>query len=62
MHDHKYDIVEPEDISVFFNEILINKRIYVPVSKKRIQYMNYLDFRSTIKKIIVKILKILKIA
>jgi len=58
MHKNKYDIVEPHDISVFLNEILINKSIYIPVSKKRTQYKNYLNLRSTLKKIAVKVLKI----
>jgi len=62
MHEHNYDIVEPYDLSVFFNERLINKKIYIPVSIKRTEYKNYLNFRSTIKKVIVKILKKLKFA
>lgn len=60
MNEHNYDIVEPYDLSVFFNERLINKRIYIPVSIKRIEYKDYLKFRSTIKNIIIKILKRLK--
>tara|TARA_B110000003_G_scaffold2302_2_gene2420 strand:- start:1106 stop:2269 length:1164 start_codon:yes stop_codon:yes gene_type:complete len=62
MHKHKYDIVEPHDISVFFNEILINKSVFIPVSKKRNQYKTYLSLRSSLKKIAVKVLKILKFA
>ena len=60
MHEYKYEIVEPYDISVFFNETLINKKIYIPISKKRTDYKNYLKFKSTIKKIAIKILKALK--
>ena len=61
MNEHKYDIVDPNDISVFLNESLINKKIHIKVSKKRTDYKNYLKFRSTIKKIVVKILKPFKL-
>ena len=61
MHEHNYDIVDPYDLSVFFNERLINKKIHIPVSSNRIKYKNYIKCRSTIKKIIVKILKTLRI-
>ena len=61
MHEKNYDIVDPYDLSVFFNEGLINKRRYVPISIKRIQYKSYIQLRSTIKKVLMKILKTLKI-
>ncbi len=54
IHEHNYDIVEPYDLSVFFNESLIAQKIYIPVSTKRKKYKNYLKFRSIIKKIINK--------
>jgi hypothetical protein len=60
MSEHNYDIVAPYDLSVFFNERLINQKIYIPVSIKRTEYKNYLNFRSTIKTLIIKILKRLK--
>ena len=60
MSEHNYDIVAPYDLSVFFNERLINKKIYIPVSIKRTEYKNYLNFRSTIKTLIIEILKRLK--
>tara|TARA_B110000879_G_scaffold207804_1_gene292166 strand:- start:4453 stop:5616 length:1164 start_codon:yes stop_codon:yes gene_type:complete len=62
MYGHNYDIVEPYDLSVFFNERLINKKIIIPISIKRTEHQNYLNFRSTIKNIIIKILKRLKFA
>ena len=57
MYEHNYDIVEPYDLSVFFNESLINSKIHIPISLKRMEYKKYLNFRSTIKKIIIKIFK-----
>jgi hypothetical protein len=60
MHDKKYDIVEPYDLSVFFNESLINKRRYIPISINRMKYKNYIQLRSTIKKVLMKILKTFK--
>ena len=62
MYEHNYDIVEPYDLSVFFNESLIRKRISIPVSIKRTKYKNYLKFRSRMKRILIRILKRLNFA
>ncbi|MAX05023.1 MAG: hypothetical protein CMD19_00955 [Flavobacteriales bacterium] len=62
MFEYNYNIVEPNDLSVFFNERLINKRIYIPVSTKRTKYKAYLNLRSLLKKILIKILKKLRLA
>ena len=60
MHQYNYEIVEPYDISVFFNVSLINTRVSIPISIKRKKYQKYLDIRSRLKYIIIKILKRLK--
>jgi len=60
MHQHNYEIVEPYDISVFFNASLINTRVSIPISIKRKKYQKYLNIRLSLKNIIIKILKRLK--
>ena len=57
MNKNNYDIVEPNDISVFFNDSLIKKRIFVTSSLKRLRHMNYIYFRSFTKRIVMKIFK-----
>tara|TARA_B100001250_G_scaffold213982_1_gene183546 strand:- start:27230 stop:28393 length:1164 start_codon:yes stop_codon:yes gene_type:complete len=60
MSKNNYKIVEPYDLSVFFNDSLINKRRYIPISIRRKIYQRYLNLRLITKVVIFKILKRLR--
>lgn len=55
MLEHDFNIVEPIDLSVRFNNRLISNKIYIEISVKRKIYEYYLRQRKNIKNILIRI-------
>lgn len=62
MYEKRYEIVAPVDLSVYFNKKLLDKKIAIKITKQRERRNNYLNFRSKVKLILIKVLKRLRIA
>ncbi len=55
-----YNIVEPHDLSVYFNTSIISQLLYLPISKERKRNQGFLNIKDTIKIKIIKLLKRIK--
>ena len=57
MDSYNYRIVEPNDLTVKFNKILISKKVNILTSTNRIKYESYLNIRNYIGRFILKIIR-----
>lgn len=61
MYEKRYKIIEPSDLTVFYNTNLLKKKIYLKTSSKRSRLNQYFKLRSYIKQVLLKTLRRLHI-